>query len=399
MKRRVRTPHWRQNVKSTGNRKIVYFLIIFAILLILPILTIIHKYVGVKGIKITPFLSTYSTQLINHGKPYTFTGFNIYNIATLPGHNAGCGGYVSDINGLFSTFRANSVVRMWAWQGSMGINPTTKALDFAGIDRVLASAKKNNIKLIISLGTQSGQCDDGQWKGSSWYSSGYQNVYNASGLTPLSYLDYVKQIVSRYKASQVIAMWELINEPETSDCTGYTGVACYGHQTCPDHAGAAATLRQFFDNVGGSVKAIDSNHLIESGLIGTGQCGSDNANYTYLHQSPSIDIASYHDYNSDSSSMPGDQWNGLAMRLNQMKSIGKPLIIGEVGMTALTGGGSCLTLDQRSIYMKAKMDAMYPAGIAGFLPWNRSVDLDTSCNFDIGNTDPTVSLLNAYSLP
>src|SRR5258706_13147300 len=169
MKRRVRASHLRQSCKSAGNRKMVYFLIIFAILLILPIITIMHKYAGVKGIKNTPFLSTYSTQLISHGKPYAFTGFNIFNIATLPGHNAGCGSYVSDVNSLFATFRPNSIVRMWAWQGSMGINPTTKSLDFAGIDRVVAAAKKNNIKLIVSLGTQSGQCDDGQWKGSSWY--------------------------------------------------------------------------------------------------------------------------------------------------------------------------------------------------------------------------------------
>jgi len=378
--------------------KVIYILGILLLFIGVILFGVIQKHGSVKGIKVTPFLSTYGTQLVDHGKPYTFAGYNMYNIASLPGHNAGCGGSIADINSFFATLRPNSVIRMWAWQGSMAINPTTKQLDWKGIDRVLAAAKKYHQRVIISLGTQSGECDDQQWKDSAWYQGGYKTVYNPAGLTPLSYWDYVQQIVTRYKNSKEIGMWELINEPETSDCVGYSGTACYGHQTCVDHTRAATILRQFFDTVGGKVKAIDPNHLIESGLTGTGQCGSDNDNYTYVHQSPAIDVASYHDYHDDDAPMPGDQWNGLAMRLSQMKTIGKPLIVGEVGMLALQSGGDCMTLDQRTDKMKAKMDAMFPAGIAGFLVWSRSPDLDTSCNFDVGNTDPLVNLINTYKL-
>ncbi len=398
-KKRRETFQKKKTVKQNPSRKLLYFFGILLLCLAIIPLTVLHKHGLVKGRRITPFLTTNGTKLVSRDTPYTFVGFNMYNIASLPGHNAGCGGPVSDINSFFATLRPNSMVRMWAWQGSMAINPTTKQLDWTGIDRVLAAAKRYHQKLIISLGTQSGQCDDGQWKDSAWYQGGYRNVSDASGLTPLSYWEYIHQIVSRYKTSTVIGMWELINEPETSDCTGYSGTGCYGHQTCVDYAQAGVVLRQFFDTVGGDVKALDPSHLIESGVIGTGQCGSDNGNYTYIHQSPSIDVASYHDYNDDTSPMPGDQWNGLAVRLSQMKSIGKPLIIGEVGMVAFQGGGGCMTLDQRRDAMKAKMDAMFPAGIAGFIPWSRSPDLDTSCNYDIGNTDPLVTLVNAYRLP
>lgn len=353
---------------------------------------------SVIGNHVSPFLEVNGTLLQSQGKPYVVAGYNLFQIATYPGHNAGCGSFVSDIDSLFSTLPKNSMIRIWAWQGSMAINPKTKVLDWAGVDRVLAAAQKYHQKVIVSLGTQSGECDDGQWKGSSWYAGGYRDVANGNGLTPLSYWDYLQQIVNRYRSSTSIGMWELINEPEASDCVGYTGRDCYGHQVCPDHDSAARIMRQFFDTVGGKVKQIDHNHLIESGLIGTGQCGSDNDNYTFLHKSPAIDVASYHDYNDDDSPMPGDRWNGLAVRILQMKSIGKPLIVGELGILASKDGRSCATFDQRKDKVLTKMDALYAGGVSGILLWDRTVSPEASCNYDIGNNDPLVSSVNDYQI-
>src|SRR5205085_12291741 len=136
-----------------------------------------------------------------------------------------------DIDALFSTLRPNSIIRIWAWQGSMATNPKTQKPDYAGIDRVLDSAKKHKQKIIMSLGTQSGDCDGGKWKDLNWYDHGYKDTNNPTGLTPLSYWDYIQQITNHYKNSQTIAMWELVNEPETSNCNGYTGSSCYNHQT------------------------------------------------------------------------------------------------------------------------------------------------------------------------
>lgn len=394
MKRRIY-----KKTYSDRNRKRKYFFYSLLLFIALLVLVFANRQNSIKKIKITPFLTTDGTKLIEKGLPYTFVGYNIYQIASLSGHNATCGGNVDNIKAFFSVLRPNSVIRFWAWQGSMAINPVTKELDWSGIDRVLTTAKKYKQKVILSLGTQSGTCDDGKWKDSTWYQGGYKNVYNSSGLTPLSYWDYIQKIVKRYKNSQALAMWELINEPEASDCVNYTGVNCYQHQLCPDHKKAALILRKFFDTVGGKIKSIDPNHIIESGLIGTGQCGSDNQYYAYVNQSPAIDVASYHDYNDVNSPMPGDQWNGLAVRLNQMKSINKPLIIGEDGILAQKLGGSCLTLEERKDKIKAKMDSMFKAGIAGFLLWNLSTIPDTICNYDISGDDPLVKLINLYHLP
>ncbi len=340
------------------------------------------------------FLETSGTQLRLLGKPYTFTGINAYNIAGKKGRTAGCGGYIDNPDELFAAIRPNSIVRFWGWQGAMVTNMKTKQPDWSGIDRVLQSAKKHNQRVIISLGDQAGTCDDGIWKNKEWYESGYKEVNNTSGLTPLSYWEFVQLFVSRYKNSQTIAMWELINEPETADCVdGYTGRQCYGHQRCTDHAAAAKSLRNFFDTVGGRIKEIDPNHLIESGVIGGGQCGADNEYYSYLHESPAIDVASYHDYNAPDKEMPGDQWNGLAMRLKQMKKIGKPLIIGEAGILAQDNTSECISFTQRKDKLAAKMKAQFEAGIVGYLPWNWSSDNAGVCNFDIPPEDPLMKVL------
>src|SRR6266699_4789071 len=180
----------RRSLEQTKNRNRLFFYGIMFLCNLFISIGIFSKHGEVKRIKISPFLTTYGTQVIQQGKPYTFTGYNMFQIASLSGHNVGCGSNVNDINSFFATLRPNSIVRFWAWQGSMAINPTTKQLDWAGIDRVLAAAKKYNQKVIVSLGTQSGECDDGQWNDSTWYQGGYKNVYNPSGFTPLSYWDY-----------------------------------------------------------------------------------------------------------------------------------------------------------------------------------------------------------------
>jgi hypothetical protein len=351
-------------------------------------------------IKNTPYLSTYGTKIYLNGKEYRFTGVNAYHTATLLGVNAGCGGHVEDLDLFFSKLRPNSVVRTWAFQGGMATNVNTKLIDWAALDRVVLAAEKNQIRLILVLGDQSGNCDDGHWKDRAWYEGGYKQVNDdlENGLTPLPYLEYVKLIVERYKDSKTIAMWEPMNEPESSDCKGAKGSACYTKQSCKNEVAAAKALRSFFDVVGGTIKSIDSNHIVSSGVIGDGQCGAVFEDYKTLHESPEIDVASFHDYNRDDQAMPGDEWNGLQKRLNQMKIINKPLIVGEVGMLAMDNSKKCMNYAERRDKMKAKMDAQFKAGIVGFLPWALTGGTSAICNYDIVSDDPLLDLLNEYEL-
>jgi mannan endo-1,4-beta-mannosidase len=353
----------------------------------------------VLGTATSKFLTKNGTQLVLFGQPYTFTGVNVYSAASLNSINVGCGGQVDDIDGLFSSLRPNSIVRFWGSQGTMGTNAITRQLDWTGIDRVVNTAASHGQRVIIALSDQSGTCDDGLWRDSSWYTNGFKEIYNPKGMTPLSYWEYVQQVVARYKDSPTIAMWELVNEPEASECmVGYNGSACYGHQSCPDAQAAANALRYFFDTVGGEVKRIDPNHLIESGVIGTGQCGADNWNYQYIHESPAIDVASYHDYNEVDSPMPGDPWNGLQVRLQQMKTIQKPLIIGEAGMLAQDNSSACMSFATRRDKLSQKMEAQFAAGIAGYLPWSWAGFNSGSCNFDMPPGDPSLTLIHDFPI-
>ena len=76
------------------------------------------------------------------GVPTLFTGFNAYQLATDWGTNAGCGGTATtaQIDSFFASLRPNSLVRFWAFQGTMATNVKTGQLDWrAARQRVLPS--------------------------------------------------------------------------------------------------------------------------------------------------------------------------------------------------------------------------------------------------------------------
>ena len=121
---------------------------------------------------------------------------------------------------------------------------------------------------------------------------------------------------------------------------------------------AAATLKSFATDVSGLVKSIDPNHLVSLGTIGGGQCGAQGAEYQDVHAVPTIDLCEYHDYQPNDP-MPGDQWNGLQVRLDQCNALHKPLFVGETGIKPSDVGG---TLRARADALRAKLDAQFSAG-------------------------------------
>jgi len=340
-----------------------------------------------------------------NGQTYRFTGLNAYEIATDWGTNAGCGGEVTDdqLNGLFASMRPDSLVRFWAFQGTMATDVNTHEIDWAPLDRVFAAAAANGQRLIVTLTDQGGTCDGDHWQDPSWYDGGFEQVFDDAAttdgraLTPLSYWDYLQAVVNRYKTSPALGMWEPISEAEASTCPQqYEPLDCSGHQTCPDEAVAAQALRHFFDVAGAEIHALDPGHLVESGLLGGGQCGTSGADYQYVSASPGIDVLSYHDYYGASEAVGGDQWNGLAVRFAQAHALGKPIIGGELGIVAGSGGG-CLSDSERSADADARLRAQVPAGSSGALLWNWVPTLTQTCSYDIGPGDPVLSVLAAFS--
>ncbi len=334
-------------------------------------------------------------QLYLNGSPYRFVGVDAYEAATQWGTNAGCGAELSDVqlNQLFSSLPPNSLVRFWAFQGSMATNINTHQLDWGPLDRVFAAAAAHDQRLIVVISDQGGACDGSHWQDPSWYEGGFKDVFNdpgttdGRGLTPLSYWDYLQAIVTRYASSPALGMWEPMSEAEASTCPSqFEPVNCSGHQVCPDESVAASALRYFFDTVGAEIHALDPRHLVESGLLGGGQCGTSTTDYQYVSASPGIDVLSYHDY-WGAAPIGGGQGNGMPLRLAQSTALGKPIIAGEAGLEAGTAPG-CMTTANRNASFVAKLQAQTQAGSSGLLVWNWVPSLSNTCSFDVAPDDP-----------
>jgi hypothetical protein len=156
-------------------------------------------------------------------------------------------------------------------------------------------------------------------------------------------------------------------------------------------------LRHFFDVVGGEIHSLDPNHLVESGLLGGGQCGTSGSDYQYVSASPGIDVLSYHDYYDPAVPVGGDQWNGLAVRFAQAVALDKPIIGGEVGIQGGTGIG-CLTDAQRTTDMSDKVQTQLQAGASGVLMWNWVPALTSLCSFDVVTGDSVLQMLATFPL-
>ncbi len=338
------------------------------------------------------------------GIPTKFTGVNAYELATDWGTNAGCGGMptTAQMDTFFASLRPNSLVRFWAFQGTMATDVATHQLDWAPLDRVFSAAAKYHVYLIPVISAQYGSgCDGGHWQDPSWYSGGFNDVYNSStnsnghGLDPLSYADYLTAIVSRYADSPALGMWEPMSEPEASTCpAAFQPNNCSGNQTCPDESAAAAALQYFFTTEGGQIQRLDPEHLVEAGFLGGGQCGTAGGDYQSVGASPGIDVLSIHDYYG-SAPMGGDQWNGMAVRFAQARALDKPIIAGEGGILAGNGQTGCESLQQRALDLSAKIATQFAAGESAYLVWNWVLDPIGPCNYNTGPGDS--SLLNSLA--
>ena len=110
-----------------------------------------------------------------------------------------------------------------------------------------------------------------------------------------------------------------------------------------------------------------------------------------VHDLPNIDMCEYHDYGSPNVGIPGDQYNGLQVRIDQCNALDKPIFVGEAGITPDDVGG----IGERAMAFARKMQAQFDAGVRGFLAWAWSpASVPSTMNsFDIGVGDPTLDAL------
>ncbi len=353
-----------------------------------------------------PTIRASGTRLVLNGSTYRFIGVNAYELITQWGVNVGCGPMLSDsqLTSFFGALPPHSLVRIGALEGSAAINVHTGQVDWGPIDRVFAAAAASHQLLVVTLATQGGTCDNGQWQDPSWFEGGFRQTFdgmspsNGRAITPLSYWQYVQAIVARYRNSPALGMWEPINEPEPSACPTLDGAGgCSVQVSCANERIAARALRSFYDAIGGEIHGLDPRHLVESGLLGGGQCGAQGADFGYVSASPGVDVLSYHDYYGESA-LGGDKWNGIAVRLEQAKALGKPIIGGEVGMVAGDASG-CLSLSARDVAFRSKELAQFKSGSSGLLAWDWVPSPSGTCSYDVGPADPMMQTIDSWIAP
>jgi mannan endo-1,4-beta-mannosidase len=327
------------------------------------------------------FVRRSGAALTLNGVPYRFTGLNIYNA-----NSASNCWYTLGPTALSTTLNAmgsgKEAFRGWFFQALATRNGVR---DWTAFDQTIAAARARGVKVIATLGNEWNQCEGGgdyatYYKNEAWYRGGYRTDVRPG--TTVSYRQFVSQVVSRYKNDPTILAWQLVNEAE--DRTTYGG-AC--------SSTAAASLKGFATDMAAYVKSIDPNHLLSLGTMGSGQCGSAGSLYKDLHSVAGIDLCEYHDYQSGA--MPGDQWNGLATRIQQCRDLGKPTFVGEVGIKPTTYDG---TLAGRADVLKSKLTTQFQAGLVGLLSWDwRDANHGGSSltNYEIGPSDPALTVLGS----
>lgn len=321
--------------------------------------------------------------LLIDGKPGHLVGLNAWELATVPGLNGGCGP-AEDVDAFFQGIKPGTAVRTWLFQAA-AVNIRTRTFDWTAMDHVVTAAARAHIRLIAVLGDQTGLCDDGHWHDQAWYDGGYRSIFDDAGdhADLVSWWQWLHLAVERYRTSPAIAAWEPVNEPEPGTCdAGYTGKNCYGHGGCP--SGYLSSLRSWFDTVGGELHRLDPRHLVSSGTIGNGECGSWTNDYATVGTSPGIDLLTVHDYD------PNEEAGPMQQHLEQALALDKPILWEEVGTD---GGCRGLPVAQRARLLNAKrLRLLEQPEVAGFLLWQWVSGTKEPCGLEFPVNDPA----NAY---
>jgi hypothetical protein len=175
-------------------------------------------------------------------------------------------------------------------------------------------------------------------------------------------------------------MWEPIKAPEQID---------------------TLTLRNFYDVVGGEIRRIDQNHLIESGTHGPWAYGGEQG-YAQIHASAGIDVGSSHDFDNRTDVPPN-----LEAALRAIAGVSKPLVIGELGMFASEAGDpsqtlgpmTCTSWQARREAFARQFERSFTTPLAGITVWNWFPVNNPGCNLSITREDPLIALVHDFPLP
>ncbi|XP_034677432.1 mannan endo-1,4-beta-mannosidase 5-like [Vitis riparia] len=331
------------------------------------------------------FVQTRNTQFILNGSPFFFNGFNSYwmmNVAADPSQR-------SKVSDVFSQATATrlSVCRTWAFNdgGTQALQISPGVYDervFQGLDFVISEARKNGVRLILSLSNNykdfGGRPQYVSWARNAGAPVNSDDDFYTNEVVKGYYKNHVKRVLTRintitrvaYKDDPTIMAWELINEPRCQ--VDYSG----------------KTINGWIQEMASYVKSIDSNHLLTVGMegfygdsmpekkaINPGyQVGTD---FISNHLVKEIDFTTIHAYpdiwlsgKDDSSQMAFMQRWMTSHSTDSETIIKKPMVFSEFGKSSKDQG---YNISARDTFLNAVYTNIYnfarSGGIGGGLVW------------------------------
>ena len=321
------------------------------------------------------------------GKPFRFLGFQA-GLGASPAHPR-CSAYADDeVRSTMDEAVADkaTVLRVWMFQEYGGPQ------DWTRYDLLVREARARGLRILATLTNNWGDCEAEKVVGTplrktlGWYQSGYRVAGDGN---PLPYRDYVAAMAAHFRNEPAILGWQLVNEADTSTADG----------SCDESSGRQA-LRAFADDMVGVVRATGDSHLVSLGLMGSGQCGASGSDGYRFVEGGKLDLCDYHDY-SPLAALPGDAWNGLAVRVSDCAALGKPIMIDEEGISrgvqadGSDGPVTAATVARRADLFDAKLTAQLAAGISGVILWQKTNNLADP--FRVPTDDPVNAVVAAHA--
>ena len=249
------------------------------------------------------FVTRTGSELMAGGSRLRFVGMNLrglphYGSALLPYANP------SQIDAELAEVQRMGASAVRVFAAGHDADAATVA---ARLGVVLDSAAAHGLHVIAALTDFyatgfSPRGDDGFYDTSSGFPTPLLNAAFFAGGYTSNYLPWVRTVVARFAAHPALLAWELGNE-----------IKCD-----PDHAAFAA----FASAVTSTIRGLDPNHLVASGMITAAWMTTAEA--TALYSDPDLDIITLHAYQG--SRAFDDSWLSTALS--------KPMILEEAGWSS-----------------------------------------------------------------
>lgn len=233
------------------------------------------------------------------------------------------------------------------------------ATGLENFDNVVANAKANGIRLIVTLTNNWDNYGGMDVYVSQLTGTDYHDYFYTNPTVIAAYKTYLDAFVGRYVDEPGILAWELANEPRCAGTTGTTSGNC-----------TTTTITNWISEISAYIHSIDPNHLVGIGDEGFYAIptstdypyqGGEGINFTANLAVPTVDFGTAHLYplSWGETADPiewGVQW--IQNHAASQKAQNKPVLIEEFGVTA----------NMTETY-EAWYSAIISSGLTGDLIW------------------------------